>query len=81
MKHLIKGLTAWNFRANESNQVYLNCRVQPKISKKGHSAAIVTGYAVPGQGDGGKVLPLGSTPVAMDVLWRSAFQARRPHNA
>ena len=28
-----------------------------------------------------KVLPLGSTPVAMDVQWRSAFQARRPHNA
>ena len=32
------GRCAWNFRANESNQVYLNCRVQPKISKNRHYA-------------------------------------------
>ena len=31
-------ICAWNFRANESNQVYLNCRVPPKISKKRHYA-------------------------------------------
>ena len=33
-----RGRCAWNFRANESNQVYLNCRVPPKISKKRHYA-------------------------------------------
>ena len=45
------------------------------------SAATVTGYAVPGQGDGENVLLYRQYAVAIDVLWRSAFQARRPHNA
>ena len=38
--------SVWNFRANESNQVYLNCRVQPKISQKRHYG---TGDEVLGQ--------------------------------
>ena len=34
----LRGRCAWNFRASERNQVYLNCRAQPKISKKWHYA-------------------------------------------
>ena len=34
----LRGRCAWNVRASERNQVYLNCRAQPKISKKWHYA-------------------------------------------
>ena len=66
---------AWNFRANESNQVYLNCRVPPKISKKRHYATGLCGGRTAFQAELVQYrLPRTSSPVTIATL-RTAFQA------